>query len=86
MAFVGLEIRNVRHHKQELLAKWLWRFEMERDSLWRSVVVARFWKHSVWESNEVRARHGCEIWESILKVMAEFWKFIRFKLELGTEI
>lgn len=77
---VGLGIRQMRHHNHALLAKWLWRFGTERDSLWRRVVVAIFDELNMWRSNEVRARYGCELWKSILKMTAVFWSFIRFKL------
>lgn len=29
----GLEIRRIRNHNRALLGKWLWRFEVESDSL-----------------------------------------------------
>lgn len=46
----------------------------------------QIWEHSMWESNEVWVRHGCGIWKSIMKVRADFWKFIRFKMGSGLEI
>lgn len=57
----GLGIRRIKLHNKALLSKWLWRFGMERDSLWRKVVVARFGEESNWESRKVRGRHGCGI-------------------------
>lgn len=50
-----------KDHNQALLAKWLWRFGVERESLWQKVVVARFGFKSVRECKEVRVRHGCGI-------------------------
>lgn len=43
-------------------------------------------RKSVWESNEVRFRHGCGIWKSIQRVHNVFWKHIQFKLGSGREI
>lgn len=37
----GLGIRN-REHNRVLLGKLLWRFEMEGDSSWRRIVVAKY--------------------------------------------
>lgn len=86
MANGGLGIRKLIYHNKALLAKWLWRFGMERDSLWRRVVVARFGEQSRWESKEVHVRHGCGIWKSILKVRKDFWNLIQFKLGSGSKI
>lgn len=66
------------------LAKWLWRFGREQESLWRKVVVARFGVSSRWESREGRGRHGCGIWKSSLAVKSIFWESIRFKLGEGS--
>lgn len=43
----GLEIMRIHYHNKVLLTKWLWRFGVERNSLWRRVVVARFGEKSV---------------------------------------
>lgn len=48
--------------------------------------MVRFGVHSGWESKEVRVRHGCGMWKSIMKVREYFWKFICFKLGLGLVI
>lgn len=69
-----------------MLAKWHWRFGMEKKSMWHRVVVARFWEVSSWETKEIRVWHGCELWKSIQKVKDIFWKFIRFKLGSRKEI
>lgn len=67
----GLGSRKILYHNRALLAKWLWRFGTKKDSLWLKVVVTRFGELSGWESKEVRARHGCGIWKSIMKVKNE---------------
>lgn len=51
----------IRCHNKALLAKWLSRFGIENDYLWRKVVVARFGLYSDWETKEVYVRHWCRI-------------------------
>lgn len=60
-------MRSVKSHYKALLAKWLWRFGVERESLWRKVVVARFALCLDWDSKKVMGRYRCGIWKSIQK-------------------
>lgn len=55
----GLGLRSIRDHNRVMLAKWLWRYGMEKENLWRVVVAARFGEVSLWATKEVRVRHGC---------------------------
>lgn len=57
MCHEGLGIRKHRNHNRALLAKWLWRFGVKRNSLWWRVVVARYGNRSYWESKKARDRH-----------------------------
>lgn len=59
---------------------------MEKESLWRRVVVARFGEAYPWESKGVWIRHGYGLWKSIMMVKDIFWKFIQFKLGSKREI
>ena len=38
----GLGIRNLTILNKALLGKWGWRFTVERDSLWRRLIVGKF--------------------------------------------
>ncbi|XP_030923333.1 uncharacterized protein LOC115950243 [Quercus lobata] len=38
----GLGIRKVRLFNEALLGKWLWRFGMERDALWRQMIAVKY--------------------------------------------
>lgn len=48
--------------------------------------MARFGEKSIWESREVRRKHGCEIWKSILAGREDFWRCIKFNLGSGENI
>lgn len=82
----GLGIRDIRLHNFALLGKWLWRFGMERNSLWMKVIVAKYGSTSVWDPKDVRGSHGTDIWKSILKVKKRFRESIRFSLGAGEDI
>lgn len=81
-----MEIRRLRTYNRALLAKWLWRFGLEQDSLRRQVEVFRYGEKSIWDSRDVRGRHGCEIWKSILLGRESFCKCIKFVLGSGENI
>ena len=51
-----------------LLGKWIWRFAIEKDVLWKKVIGV---KHGLegcgWKSKEVRGPFGVGVWKEILK-------------------
>ena len=63
-----LGIHDLGLFNQALLGKWLWRFAMERDALWRTVVDAKYgsmW--GSWCSNSVQEPYEFCLWKSIRK-------------------
>jgi hypothetical protein len=38
----GLAVKNLRLFNEALLGKWLWRFGVEREALWRQVIVGKY--------------------------------------------
>ena len=38
----GLGIRKIRLFNEALLGKWLWRFGIEKDALWRQVIESKY--------------------------------------------
>jgi len=38
----GLGIRRLGNFNSALLGKWLWRYGMETDALWRKVIEAKY--------------------------------------------
>jgi hypothetical protein len=69
----GLVIRNLRRFNQALLGKWLWRYGLERDALWRRVVEAKYGSlRGGWCSKEVRGSYGLSLWKTIRKEWESF--------------
>ena len=50
----GLGIGNVEKKSRVLLAKWLWRFPLERTSLWHSIIRSKY--PNGWDENMVKER------------------------------
>lgn len=38
----GLGIGNLRFKNEALLAKWLWRFSLEPNALWRRIIMSKY--------------------------------------------
>lgn len=41
----GLEIGNLKLHNKAFLAKWLWCFSFEPNSLWHKIIVSKYGPH-----------------------------------------
>ncbi|EXB23112.1 Electron transfer flavoprotein-ubiquinone oxidoreductase [Morus notabilis] len=65
----GLGIGNIRKRNEALLAKWLWRFPLERDALWSRVIVGKYGLASNdWDSGAaMRVTFRCP-WKSVQSV------------------
>lgn len=81
-----LGIRHIKMHNYALLGKCLWRFALERNSLWRKVIMAKYGCTLVWVPRDTRGTHGIGLWKSILKVKNRFRDFIRFHLGSGDDV
>jgi hypothetical protein len=60
----GLGVRKLVPFNRALLAKWLWRFGVEDNRLWKCVLVAR---HGAscgdWSTGWTHDSHGCGLWK-----------------------
>ena len=62
----GLGIRKVRLFNATLLGKWLWRFGIEKDALWRQVIKVKYgciW--GGWCTRFVNGLYGVSLWKNI---------------------
>ncbi|KAJ9689707.1 hypothetical protein PVL29_012417 [Vitis rotundifolia] len=83
----GLGIRRMGVLNKALLGKWIWRFAVEKDVLWKKVIGV---KHGLegcgWKSKEARGPFGVGLWKGILKEMSWCWNNMKFKVGRGTKI
>ena len=62
----GLGIRRLRSFNSALLGKWLWRYGIETDALWRKVIEAKYgnvW--GGWCTKKVTSAYGVSLWRYI---------------------
>uniref|UniRef100_A0A2N9J7Y5 Reverse transcriptase domain-containing protein n=1 Tax=Fagus sylvatica TaxID=28930 RepID=A0A2N9J7Y5_FAGSY len=63
----GLGVRKLVPFNRALLDKWLWRFGVEDNRLWKRVLVER---HGAgcgdWSTGWTRDSHGCGLWKGIM--------------------
>lgn len=65
----GLELENLMLHNKTLLAKWLWCFSFEFESLWDGIIASKHDPHPFeWLFNEVKG------------TSSDFWKDISLEL------
>jgi hypothetical protein len=82
-----LGIRNLRIFNKALLGKWLWRYEHEREILWRLVVDAKYgstW--AGWCSLDPHGSHEVGLWKNIRKGWSLFSSLTRLILGNGFRI
>ena len=69
------------------LAKWLWRYGLENDALWRRVIGAKYgngW--GGWCTKSVSGAYGVCLWKFIWSGWWNFSKFIRYEVGDGTRV
>ena len=81
----GLGIQKLTTFNQSLLGKWLWRFGLEENKLWRQVVTVKYGEEwGGWLSKPVLGTHGCEFWRSIRMKGGHFLRSIWFVVGSGS--
>jgi hypothetical protein len=83
----GLGIKNHAVLNQALLGKWLWRFMVEHDSLWKQVIVTKYgYESGSWSPGIVNGPYGMSVWKHIRQGWDRFFPHIKFVLGCGSRI
>ena len=82
----GLGLRKIILLNEALLGKWIWRFAIEKDNLWKVLLVKYGQEGLGWRTNEVRGTLEVGVWKEILKEANWCWDNIQFKVGKGTKI
>uniref|UniRef100_A0A2N9GAG5 Reverse transcriptase domain-containing protein n=1 Tax=Fagus sylvatica TaxID=28930 RepID=A0A2N9GAG5_FAGSY len=83
----GLGIRLLVPFNKALLGKWLWRFGVEENRLWRRVVASRYGVvNGGWCTSQVRGPYGCGLWKGIMRGWNHFHNHLRFTVGRGDRV
>ena len=83
----GLVVRSLVTFNKSLVGKWLWRFGLERDALWRWVIVEKYGDEGGgWSTQLVSGPYGVSLWKYIMKEWKTFSQFLEFKVGDGSRI
>uniref|UniRef100_A0A2N9IJZ1 Reverse transcriptase domain-containing protein n=1 Tax=Fagus sylvatica TaxID=28930 RepID=A0A2N9IJZ1_FAGSY len=83
----GLGVRSLILTNKALLGKWLWRFGMEGDHLWRRVLMAKFGSDlGGWRTKPIRGPHGCGLWKGIMSGWEDYFQHVEFVVGQGTRV
>ena len=83
----GLGIRKIDSLNKALLGKWVWRFAVEKDNLWRLMIGVKYGQEEFgWKTKEGRGTYGVGVWKEVMKEAKWCWENIKFKVGKGTRI
>jgi hypothetical protein len=86
-ALGGLGVRNMVLFNKALMGKWLWRYALERDALWRKVVDFKYGSmRGGWCSKEVGGSFGFGVWKSIRRGWDAFATHVRYEIGNGSKV
>ncbi|KAK9951574.1 hypothetical protein M0R45_007012 [Rubus argutus] len=74
----GLEIGNLVLKNSSLLGKWLWRFPIEKESLWHCVIKSKYgYQANGWDANLVVRGSSRSPWKDISAGLCDFSKCVQ---------
>lgn len=83
----GLGIRDLKIMNRALLAKWLWRFRVETEALWRKVIAAKYGCQQLgWSSRVPSGSLGSRLRRSIFKENDVFQNLIEYRVGQGNHV
>ena len=83
----GLGIRQLRSFNSALLGKWLWRYGLETNALWRRVIEVKY--RNVWGGwcmKKVTNSYGISCWRFIRSGCLNFSKLLQCYVGDGTRV
>jgi len=70
-----------------LMGKWLWRYALERDALWRKVVDFKYGSmRGGWCSKEIGGSFGFGVWKGIRRGLDAFATHVRYEIGNGLKV
>ena len=75
----GFGVRNLKIHNNNLLTKWLWRYNLEDQALWKELIQHKYGQEDQWWSKEVT-----ETYVGVWRIMA-FRDNVRIKVGRGNK-
>ncbi|RVW38225.1 putative ribonuclease H protein [Vitis vinifera] len=75
----GLGLRKLVFLNKALLGKWVWRFAIDRDDLWKQVIVAKYGQEGLgWRAKKAYGTIGVGVWKEIWKESDWCWDNMGF--------
>ena len=82
----GLGIGNISKRNEALLGKWLWRFPLEQESFWCSIIRSKYGLNdNGWDSNLVSRGTFRNPWKAISNGLDSFKGLIRLRVGKGNK-
>ena len=82
-----LGFRSLGTFNKALLGKWSWRFAIERNPLWKQVIVGKYGQEDEgWCTNGVRERYGVGVWKAIRNGWEDLKVRMHFKVGSGNRV
>ncbi|KAL6349758.1 hypothetical protein AAG906_001645 [Vitis piasezkii] len=83
----GLGLRKLVFLNKALLGKWVWRFAIDRDDLWKQVIVAKYGQEGLgWRAKKSYGTIGVGVWKEIWKESDWCWDNMGFIVGKGNKI
>ena len=83
----GLGVGNLRKRNEALLAKWLWRFPKESNSLWHKVIRSKYGlQDNGWDANPSMRVSSRSPWKDISYGLQSFQECCKFEVGNGERV
>lgn len=83
----GLGVHKIITFNQALLGKWLWRFRVEQEHFWHTIIKKKYGEfQGDWSTTVVRRPYGSNLWRGIQASWDRFSAFVLFRVGNGKNI